>query len=507
MAKQRYQPVDAALRLVDAVESMGWAGAVAGGSVAAASDILDAYERGIEAQPAPLPGADQNRGKAESRQGGNGAKGAGGGGGTPAEGTGRFAWAAYLVALCRAGLKPVSKVEPLQPDEVDSFVQEIGAPNPRTRILESASSGRVAHLFFGESPEKVDEAIAWTARGEDDPSDQVRDQAVCEAGKLLGYPSCCAEAFAFRETPRSRLSYVWMHMHRRMQCPEEVDALLNPWASALFESYVPCSLQCSATLELLRGAARVARRVRGDAEVDRMLESCARPWLVVLSGQGSALELIPEQEPGERFRYSAGSVVGQSAELVQAMRADELVIDHERLQLLHAGSLAADLSLRAFVWWHRRALQSELWTRVLALREYLGRDHHAGGRAALDVDGGLRLGPQMVALHKLLSVALADIGRGGRLQRIRVVRLRPVSAGMLSLELAAAGRTIELYVADARQTTQDAMRVGPFAFMRPEHQSLEAAVDKAVVQALSAQLSAWLVTRQRAVRQKGRGSS
>lgn len=339
--------------------------------------------------------------------------------------------------------------------------------------------------------------MRWGAQGEDDPDDRHRDQAVAEAGKALGYPTCCAEAFAHGETPRSRLSYAWLHLHRRVACPGSVDPLLNPWAVGLLEGYVPCSLRCEASLGLLRRAAEVLRRGQGSGAAASMLEKASNPWLVVLEGQGHALELIPLSVPGPSFRFRAGQRVGASALLQRAASADTLELDAERLVLKRGPNAVLDLSLRAFVWWYRQAFQVDLWSRVISLRTFLGRDHHAAGRPALDIDGGLRVGKRLLALQRLLSTAVADLKDSGRLQGIRIEHLRPASAAMLSLELAVGDERLSLYVAEASESAKPSTRAGPFSLMRPPDQDLRSPVLRAAVQALVAQLRVWVGARQR----------
>lgn len=509
LSKRRFGPVDAALRLVDTLQSI--LATQESPPIPSPEQLLQTYDALFEAREAPAPGADQPASPAPApavggREVSGEAQRKGRAPSTDKQESAQHAWAAYLAELCRAGLKPVTKIEPVELSDVDALLHVVNPPFARTKVLDSTSGRKIAHVFFGESAALVDAAMEWTARGEHDASDQARDRAVAEAGKLLGYPACCAESFAFKETPRSRLAYGWMHLDRRVRTPGEVDPVLNPWALPVYEVYVPCSLTCTATLELLHDAEAVARRIRGSAAIDEELASCRNPWLVVLAGQGSAVELVPQEEPGDRFHFRAGRRSGSAAQLDIAAQADEVVLEHERLRLLRSGRLVSDLSMQAFVWWYRRALQPELWSRVLALRELMGRDQLRAGRSSLDVDESLRLGPQMMALRKLLASALADLIRESRLQHIRVLHLKPVSAGMLSLALAAGGRSVELYVADAAQTTQQALRIGPFAIMRPEHQPIRDGIDKAVIQALSTQLSAWLVARQRTVRRRGKGA-
>jgi hypothetical protein len=480
VAKNRFTPLDLALRIIDLMET-----AYASSAIPSPEAILDAFVRARESAPTLIPGAHQRRKEGEDAHGSDGQP---------------YASAAQLVELCRMGLKPVSKVEPLSSEEVEDILRVLEPPNPQIRTFQSGHGTRAAHLFFGESREKVEAAIRWAAQGEDDPDDGKRDVAVAEAGKLLGYPDCCAEAFAFKETPRSRLSYSWMHLHRRIESPGEVDPILHPWATGLFEAYVPCSLNCPATLKLMHQAEEAMRRVQGDEHVEATQARSRNPWLVVLEGQGSAMELIPESEPGESFRFRVGRRVGWSTDLDRAACADALEIEHERLVLLQEGRPLVDLSMRAFVWWYRRALQASWWTRVLSLRGYLGRDHHGAGRTGLDVDGGLRVGRRLVALGKLLSTALSELGRSGRLGRLRVERLQPVSTAMYSLVLEVDGETLELYVAEATEANPNATRVGPFAIMRPVHQNLDTPVLRAAARVLTAQLKAWVDARHRAKR-------
>jgi hypothetical protein len=80
------------------------------------------------------------------------------------------------------------------------------------------------------------------------------------------------------------------------------------------------------------------------------------------------MELLVDGEPGERFRYRAGDVTGDSPDIDAARSGDELVLGPETTLVLRAGRPYASLSGRAFLWWHQRAFQADFWKALTALR-------------------------------------------------------------------------------------------------------------------------------------------
>jgi hypothetical protein len=414
------------------------------------------------------------------------------------EGEGPGEHARGLVVLTRAGLKRVAKIEAIPEHRVESFLAALGPPNPTLRRL--STRGRTSNedhaacdVFFGNDPADVQNALAWTTKSETSWQEEVRNDAMRQVGVLLGYPPCCASRFAQHETPASRLSYAWLHLARRMELPEAISPLLNPFAAPPLGGHVPCSLRCEASIAWWDEAWTLL--ARDEAWTDRVAELRGRarhPWLVGLQGQGAALELVPEDDPGERFRFRAGVMVGRSSVLDLAARGHEIVIEHERLIVRGEGDWLADLSLRAFVWWHERALQADLWTRVLALRAHAGAGHFDGGRVALDIDGALRVSPRLREVQMLLEEGFRTLRAEGSLRHVRLLRCEPVALHRLSLLVQAGKERVELFVTHAEESERPLFCVGALAFTAPPGEVIDTPLRRAVFRAMETELGAWV---------------
>jgi hypothetical protein len=195
------------------------------------------------------------------------------------------------------------------------------------------------------------------------PGPELRD-AVVRMGILLGYPPCCARSFA-DEPPPLVDNVFWLHVARRVAHPRKVPREMNPLAPWL--EYVPCSATCRASVARARSIVRA-----WGAEGDEQLARCGHPTLLLREVQGQAVELVPEDAPGERFHYRAGCVSG-SGPLVEAVRrGDELVMESELTLVLRRGRPLVGLSARAFLWWHERPFQAEFWRAMVEVMRARG---------------------------------------------------------------------------------------------------------------------------------------
>ena len=245
------------------------------------------------------------------------------------------------------GIKPVIKLDAIAAGDRSRFEEDSAFPNARWRGR--ANSGEV---FFGRRVEDV-EAALQTAEDIDRLGGEDFSRAVERMGRLLGYPACCAAAFS-TEPVWMQDNYFWLHVKRRLENPGEVPCEFNPAANPLLE-YVPCSLACQASLE----------RVRRLPPPERL----QNPALLFWAGQEHSLELIPEDQPSERFRYRPGHVQGADPLIQAVCRGDELVLEEECTTVLKQGRPLCSLSGRAFLWWHRRCFQTAFWRSLLEVLE------------------------------------------------------------------------------------------------------------------------------------------
>ncbi|MDI7269211.1 MAG: hypothetical protein QME96_14570, partial [Myxococcota bacterium] len=249
--------------------------------------------------------------------------------------------------------KPVLKVEPLSATDCRRFRHDADLPHVRTRWRGHRDGREAWEVFFGRKARDVDAAVALAERIERARPGRERRDAVARMGTLLGYPTCCARAFAV-EPPPLVDNVFWLHVARRVARPGRVPREMNPLAPWL--EYVPCSPACRASL------ARARRIVRAwGAQGRRQWARCGHPTLLLREIQGQAVELVPRETPGERFRYRAGCVGGRGPLVDAVCRGDELVMENELMLVLRRGRPLIGLSGRAFLWWHERPFQAEFW--------------------------------------------------------------------------------------------------------------------------------------------------
>ena len=389
---------------------------------------------------------------------------------------------ALAVEQSRLGLKPVSKVEPLSAAQAEALVRGGTLPNAQARRRRVGEAEAPVHeVFFGADQARVSAAVAATDRLEAPPSDDAERQAVAEVGGLLGYPACCAGAFAAARSS-GRWSYAWLHLRHRIAAPGEAPWELNPFAASLLTPHVPCSLGCAPTLALARATRGALARVAGDEAAARVEQQARNPWLAVLEGQGAGLELVPEQPPGERFRFRAGACTDPaSADLAVAAEGDEVVIEPLRLVVLKAGRPLVELTWKGWIWWTERALQVDAWSRVLALRDRTASGPSPGGRApdAADEPDVAKASPRLARLRALLLKALPGAG-GGVSAGFVVSGPHVVAHGRMRLGFARGAERFALEIEEARPGAPCWLRVGPFALTvpgdgaLPEGEALEA---------------------------------
>ena len=410
--------------------------------------------------------------------------------------------AELLLALTREEIKPVSKLELASVAQGATLIKELGLPNAQTR--EPIDRDHAIEVFFGTRRADVQRLVDLTEQAANPRDSEQFVNATLEIGSLLGYPACCVEAFAIGQTSQERDNYGWMQLDRRMAVPGRVHPGLNPWPGVLSNQYVPCSLHCPATVQMLPTVHAIAESVAEDHDMRGLLERMKHPWLVILHGQGVGLELIPDEDPSESFRLTTGLSVGFAPELELATGADQIVLEPERLQLYRHGRLLFDLSARAFVWWHEKAFQADFWTRILALRAFKTSDGALGsargrGETASRSPGGdvaTHLEEPIAALARGLNKAMEQlVTQGLRFNGSADWELRPRNPESLTLTLGSGGSEAILHVTHARRRKPHLFRVGPFAFSFPQDSPLDTDERRGSVRELARHLSAWVRAR------------
>lgn len=387
-----------------------------------------------------------------------------------------------LAELSRRGIKPVSKIESIRAAELEQLKQQLDLPLTRTRRRPDSGAEQEVELYFGTDEVQLDEAVAWSDREASPGSESGWVRACEEVGRRLGYPTCCSRAFARDETAEARRSFAWLHLSRRIALPGAVPPELNPWAALVADQYVCCSLACEPSIELAKRAGQVAEELFGGSFLATLDRTARHPWLVLLKGHGSALELVADTVESDRIRFKSALTRGRDSELPRVAEADEVIIEPERLLLLRQGRQVTDLSGTAFIWFHERAFQVDFWRQVLELRRF--RERSARGR--VDSASG-----ELARLQGELSGALARLtNRGVRFGGLGVTQLAPIGPGRLQLVLGEGSRSMRLFVSPATAGQKAWFRVGPFAFSHPVDQPVHEPEHRAVVRDLIRHLGA-----------------
>ena len=275
---------------------------------------------------------------------------------------------ALWVEASRTGAKPVTKIEPVHEDQLAEWLNRTDIPNVRHRKRTDQNAWKVYEVFFGADAELVERTVALSEIEEANCTREEVAEAMTQVGVLLGYPECCSRTFAWDETWVSRSEWSWLHLARRVAGPESVAPEFNPFVGA-HVPHVPCSLECEASVEYVRRFDSAVEKVLGDGTIAESLVRARHPWLMLVRGQSHGIELVPEGEPGARFRYKVGVVSGEAPEWNFVREADEIVIEAERLWLYRGGEPHYDLSASAYLWWHEAKFQTAFWEQILAIRE------------------------------------------------------------------------------------------------------------------------------------------
>ncbi|MFH1529455.1 MAG: hypothetical protein ABIK09_01840 [Pseudomonadota bacterium] len=381
-------------------------------------------------------------------------------------------------------VKPVSKIEPLRREDVDLWLVAPAIPNTtaRRRGGESSGGGDVWEVFFGRDPADVARAIHLTDVMDAQPTEDEERDAIAAVGVLLGYAPCCAKAYA-RETADVRTSYFWLHVDRRLAAPGQVPWEHNPIPGKIIE-YVPCALDCAPSLARAR-ANLDSMPWTGGRTRDAFEAVCRNPHLLLWDVQSSAVELIPESAPGERFRYRAGRTWGAGPDIDALAEGDEVILEEETVRILRKGRPWLSLSGRAFLWWHEQVLQREFWRAMLNFRRAVPR--HVGGPAAGQPALRAPANPTMAVLDRLLDLFRDnDVDFGG----LKLAAWSHRKNGRALVRLEGPGDRVDLMVEARSEGTPALWEAGPYALSYPSESPLRTDGQWAAAKAFKGTLSA-----------------
>jgi len=325
--------------------------------------------------------------------------------------------------------------------------------------------------FGGYDRADVEQALRWTQQLE-----QARDKAEAaelmqQCGSLLGYPPCCTAAFAARPAPWLD-SYVWVHLANRLATPGPVPWEVNA-AAGFFLDYVPCSLACQATVQRCQQIVNRYRAIE-DAHLEDYVHAMQHPWLMSLENEADVLELVTNWDGrDERLPFAPGIRNGDGALLDRAAQGDALRVGADRLIATRDGEEIADLTGRAFVWWHKKAVQAPLLQALL-------RDRF--GESAATVQPDQRLDPRLQGWTRLLQRQAPAAGF-----RLTAVDISRPERTLLALQLAD-GTGLRLLLADRATTPHSYLVAGPFAIMYPTDAPIDTKAKDRVARFIAASL-------------------
>lgn len=362
-------------------------------------------------------------------------------------------------------LKPVSKVEPLRQEAVARWTDDPTIPNALVRPrVEVAGEPRAYEIFYGRRRQDVERAVALTNSLEDELPAAEFTAAYREIGELLGYPSCCAESYATAASG-IRASYFWLHVANRIGIDGDIPWEMSP--SSLLVEHVPCGLDCEPTLVRARGILETGSWPSPSARA-AFEASLKNPRMLFYEDQSAAVELIPQDEPGERFRYRVGLRSGDTEDVEALVRGDELEVGPETLLVLRRGRPWASLSGRAFLWWHRRSFQADLWRGMLDVRRVVPVLEGPPGAEPDDARDSPPSETMLLLDHLLQRLRKNAVDIGG----LTVKTWEHQRDGRITLRLHGGETEIRLVAQEDRDGISALWREGPFALSYPSKSPL-----------------------------------
>ena len=276
------------------------------------------------------------------------------------------------------GRKPVVKIEGTYgEDEVGTIERGLRARFPSAVVLRRRRGAAGApgtdagwEVFAGRDRAAVEETVALTARAEEERDPAALADVVARIGERLGYPPCCARAFA-DEPAFFQQNNEWLRVKRRLaadapDAPDAADATqaaapaadgpgaVSVAAHPVLTGYVPCALDCPRTTAEV---APLALHPPGGLPA----EALRYPVLLLLDRPGDHVMLKPLEPVSERFRYEASYARTDDPRLAALRDGDTLEVEPGLVRVLRRGRETASFALDAFLWWHERVFHADFW--------------------------------------------------------------------------------------------------------------------------------------------------
>lgn len=390
----------------------------------------------------------------------------------------------FTTMAVRVGVKPVARLEG---DAAERWLAEPGGLAAATVPV-----GEGLAVFVARDGSLIEQAVE-AARRQRDPGGDAgsREEALLAEGRLLGYPECCARAFAAREG-EVRDQYQWLHILRRVEVDGEVSPLFHPGYLPLVE-HVPCSLACGESLDRAARLLAAWRDEEGEEAAAGLLRSLERPWIFLTEGDGHRVELIPEDEPAERFRYRPGLWAGDHPLVRAVLDGDEVVLDGTGIGVLRRGRLRAALGCRAFLWWHRRVFHRDLWRGLIALRFDARKDPDRDETPQEDPVEDPATAEKARRLAAFVAGALTRDGND--FEGFRIASLEPWSGLSVRLSLRSPRDRMTLIVQPWSPGGSAFQRVGSLAVLHPDDDPLDSPAKVRAARRVASRLKAALARR------------
>lgn len=191
-----------------------------------------------------------------------------------------------------AGLRPLAKKEGLHADLLAAQADRLAAEG--ISILRAGTGA----AYAGRDPEALRRAVELDETEVSSREPGRRRAAILELGRLLGYPPCCARAFANLERQDDE------HVAAALLGPEPPERL--PWELQFLPPvdslvlHYPCSLDCAASLDLARRTL-AALEAESPGSAARRRDALAR--IVVASGRFEFLVADTGVREKDRLQY------------------------------------------------------------------------------------------------------------------------------------------------------------------------------------------------------------
>ncbi|MBN2498775.1 MAG: hypothetical protein JXR96_29560 [Deltaproteobacteria bacterium] len=358
-------------------------------------------------------------------------------------------WAAEE-RLFASGRRRAGKLEwPGGPERGQDALREVQTRFDAVELAEHPAGG--CELFYAHEAASLDALRQASERFGQAREDAAIAEEAERAGRLLGYPACCVEAFA-----RDRLFHVPHHyldwLIRRYQDPGPIPEPIHPFFSGL--AHVPCSCRCPACLDL---ASEIA------SDVERS-ELCGLPVIFLLPDPGGRwsegpdsrklVVIEPAGEPCEDgFGYRAVHREGVDSRLDRIEQCDQLRFRDGWMVLSAGGRGVYSLCLEAQIWYPQRALDASFWRPLLACAAYRRMD------AGRKMPGSSHAAPRLQQRALLEAVQSALQGRA--FEGLRAERIESTADGTQVRFSAPAQGSVRLLIQwreDARDRFLDGRR-------------------------------------------------